>query len=75
MQPMCSFVELFHEQRKLGFRDGGVGSHVDLPVAWTDLALLSQCAGKLQEGISYFIYPLTNMILVYVHKLSHLAQA
>jgi len=35
----------------MGLKDGGMGSHVDLPVAWIDLALLSQCAGKLQEGI------------------------
>jgi len=37
-------------------KDGGVGSHVDLQGAWTDLVLLSQCAGKLHEGISDFCH-------------------
>jgi len=57
------FVELFY-QRKMGLKDGGVGSHVDLPDAWTDLALLSQCAGKLQEGILNF-YPLFTCLFLY----------
>ena len=37
-------------KRRAGLRDGGVGRHVNLPLAWTDLAQLAQCRGKIQEG-------------------------
>ncbi len=37
-------------QRKAGLKDGGSGNHVDLPVAWTELAQLAQCKGHIQEG-------------------------
>jgi len=50
----------------MGLKDGCVGSHVDLPVAWIDLALLSQCAGKLQEGIFTFYHLLSRVFLYYM---------
>ena len=37
-------------QRRAGIREGGVGQHVNLPMAWTELAQLAQCRGKIQEG-------------------------
>lgn len=40
---MCS-------QRKAGLRESGVGSHVDLPLAWTELSQLAQCKGQIQDG-------------------------
>ncbi|XP_052278054.1 uncharacterized protein LOC127876689 isoform X2 [Dreissena polymorpha] len=36
-------------KRRAGLRDGGTGKHVNLPMAWTDLAQLAQCRGKIQE--------------------------
>merc|ERR1712226_1613476 len=33
-------------KRKCGLKCGGVGSHVDLPVAWTELSQLAQCKGR-----------------------------
>jgi len=48
---------LIAQQRKLGLKDGGVGSHVDISAAWIDLSLLTQCDGKLREGICDFNLP------------------
>ncbi|XP_074661362.1 transmembrane protein 232-like [Tubulanus polymorphus] len=36
-------------KRRSGLRGGGQGSHVDLPLAWTELSQLAQCKGKIQE--------------------------
>ncbi|WAQ97990.1 TM232-like protein [Mya arenaria] len=36
-------------KRRAGLRAGGAGRHVNLPLAWTDLAQLAQCRGKIQE--------------------------
>ncbi|XP_013408487.1 transmembrane protein 232 isoform X2 [Lingula anatina] len=36
-------------KRRAGLRSGGIGSHVDLPIAWTELSQLAQCKGKVQE--------------------------
>ncbi|XP_029427729.1 transmembrane protein 232 [Rhinatrema bivittatum] len=36
-------------KRRSGFSSLGCGEYVDLPVAWTELILLAQCKGKIQE--------------------------
>lgn len=36
-------------KRRAGLKNGGVGKHVNLPMAWTELAQLAQCRGKIQE--------------------------
>ncbi|XP_078666491.1 uncharacterized protein LOC144908615 [Branchiostoma floridae x Branchiostoma belcheri] len=36
-------------RRRTGLKDGGVGDHVNLPMAWSELAMLAQCKGKVQE--------------------------
>ncbi|XP_050415849.2 uncharacterized protein LOC126829773 [Patella vulgata] len=40
---------LERSKRRAGVRDSGTGRHVNLPMAWTELAQLAQCKGKLQE--------------------------
>ncbi|XP_067885912.1 transmembrane protein 232 isoform X2 [Heterodontus francisci] len=40
---------LTRNKRKAGLNTMGSGSHVNLPVAWTELALLVQCKEKIQE--------------------------
>jgi len=40
-----------YDQRRAGLKDYGNGQHVNLPMAWTELAQLAQCKGKIQEGI------------------------
>ncbi|XP_078253155.1 transmembrane protein 232 [Rhinoraja longicauda] len=40
---------LTRNKRKVGLSTLGSGDHVNLPVAWTELALLVQCKGKIQE--------------------------
>ena len=40
----------FKFQRRAGLKTAGQGSHVDLPVAWTELSQLAQCKGRVQEG-------------------------
>ena len=56
----CPNLSRSNPQRKAGLKDGGQGSHVDLPFAWTDLSQLAQCKGHIQEGsisplLSYLI--------------------
>lgn len=36
-------------KRRAGLKERGVGKHVNLPMAWTELAQLAQCRGKIQE--------------------------
>ncbi|KAJ8297545.1 hypothetical protein KUTeg_024076 [Tegillarca granosa] len=36
-------------KRRAGLKDTGKGHHVNLPMAWTELAQLAQCKGKVQE--------------------------
>ncbi|XP_063953312.1 uncharacterized protein LOC129255534 isoform X1 [Lytechinus pictus] len=36
-------------KRRAGLKDGGRGSHVDIPRAWSELSMLAQCRGKVQE--------------------------
>ncbi|XP_072173528.1 uncharacterized protein [Diadema setosum] len=36
-------------KRRAGLKGGGVGSHVDIPRAWSELSMLAQCRGKVQE--------------------------
>ena len=43
-------VLYFLLQRRADLKGAGQGGHVDLPVAWTELAQLAQCKGKIQEG-------------------------
>ena len=33
-------------------RNSGTGNHVNLPLAWTELAQIAQCKGHIQEGRS-----------------------
>ncbi|XP_067839045.1 transmembrane protein 232 [Heptranchias perlo] len=40
---------LTRNKRKAGLNTLGSGDHVNLPAAWTELALLVQCKGKIQE--------------------------
>ncbi|XP_041041263.1 transmembrane protein 232 [Carcharodon carcharias] len=40
---------LTRNKRKAGLNTMGSGNHVNLPLAWTELALLVQCKGKVQE--------------------------
>lgn len=40
---------LERSKRRAGLKDGGVSKHVNLPMAWTELAQLAQCRGKIQE--------------------------
>ncbi|XP_059825493.1 transmembrane protein 232 isoform X2 [Hypanus sabinus] len=40
---------LTRNKRKAGLSTMGSGDHVNLSVAWTELALLVQCKGKIQE--------------------------
>ena len=47
---------LIFYQRRAGIRDGGAGQYVNLPMAWTELAQLAQCRGKIQEG-NFTPYP------------------
>uniref|UniRef100_H2ZA50 Uncharacterized protein n=1 Tax=Ciona savignyi TaxID=51511 RepID=H2ZA50_CIOSA len=36
-------------KRRCGYMTNGEGDHVDLPLAWSELAILAQCKGKVQE--------------------------
>ncbi|KAK3577758.1 hypothetical protein CHS0354_017457 [Potamilus streckersoni] len=36
-------------KRRAGLREGGEAKHANLPMAWTELAQLAQCKGKIQE--------------------------
>ncbi|XP_041358680.1 transmembrane protein 232-like isoform X2 [Gigantopelta aegis] len=36
-------------KRRAGLKEFGVGHHVNLPLAWTEMAQLAQCKGKIQE--------------------------
>lgn len=40
---------LIHSKRRAGILTQGEGDHVDLPMAWSELAIIAQCKGKLQE--------------------------
>lgn len=41
---------LYILQRRCGLSSLGEGDHVDLPLGWSELAILAQCKGKLQDG-------------------------
>lgn len=43
-------ITLIQFQRRSGLRLNGLGQYVNLPMAWTELAQLAQCKGKIQEG-------------------------
>lgn len=36
-------------RRRAGLKDGARGNHVDIPRAWSELSMLAQCRGKVQE--------------------------
>ncbi|PAA84093.1 hypothetical protein BOX15_Mlig020786g2 [Macrostomum lignano] len=36
-------------RRRAGLRDGGVGQHVNLPFAWTELVFLAHCRGRVHQ--------------------------
>ncbi|XP_059154117.1 transmembrane protein 232-like [Physella acuta] len=40
---------LERSKRRSGLKNFGRGSHVNLPLAWTEMAQLSQCKGRIQE--------------------------
>lgn len=42
---------LSSNQRKSGLSTLGCGKHVDLPAAWTEAMMLSQCKGEIHEGM------------------------
>lgn len=63
---MYNFFIFF--QRRAGIRDGGNARHVNLPMAWTELAQLAQCRGKIQEGIYICI---DNLFFCNSDKLIH----
>lgn len=45
-----TFDFFFLFKRRAGLRKCGTGPFVNLPMAWTELAQLAQCKGKIQEG-------------------------
>ncbi|XP_033108133.1 transmembrane protein 232-like isoform X2 [Anneissia japonica] len=44
-----AFKILARAKRRVGLKDASKGSHVDLPKAWSELSVLAQCRGKVQE--------------------------
>ncbi|XP_071826622.1 uncharacterized protein [Apostichopus japonicus] len=40
---------LARAKRRAGLKEGGKGNFVDLPKAWSELSMLAQCRGKVQE--------------------------
>ena len=53
-------------QRRAGVRNQGSGYHVNLPLAWTELAQLAQCKGHIQEGRLLLLLLLLVVVLVVV---------
>uniref|UniRef100_UPI00398EC48B transmembrane protein 232 isoform X2 n=1 Tax=Pristiophorus japonicus TaxID=55135 RepID=UPI00398EC48B len=51
---------LTRNKRKAGLNTMGSGDHVNLPVAWTELALLVQCKGKIQEALDILLISLDH---------------
>nr|XP_033785026.1 transmembrane protein 232 isoform X2 [Geotrypetes seraphini] len=45
-------------KRRSGFHSMGCGEYVDLTVAWTELILLAQCKGKIQEALDILLVSL-----------------
>ncbi|XP_058512299.1 transmembrane protein 232 isoform X1 [Ochotona princeps] len=43
-------------KRKLGLRTLGLGKHVDLPAAWTEVVYLAQCKGEIQDEALNILY-------------------
>ncbi|XP_022090789.1 transmembrane protein 232-like isoform X2 [Acanthaster planci] len=55
-------------KRRAGILEGGKGKNVDLPKAWTDLSMLAQCRGKIQEEcLDLLIVSLNQAPLVTIH--------
>ncbi|XP_071943362.1 uncharacterized protein [Antedon mediterranea] len=44
-----AFKMLARAKRRVGLVDASRGSHVDLPKAWSELSMLAQCRGRVQE--------------------------
>ncbi|CAK8675486.1 unnamed protein product [Clavelina lepadiformis] len=47
-------------ERRCGISTLGEGKHVDLPLAWSELAILAQCKGKIQEDCFDILYMSLN---------------
>ncbi|XP_043853216.1 transmembrane protein 232 [Dromiciops gliroides] len=59
---------LFRCKRRLGLSSLGVGSHVDLPAAWTEAVYLAQCKGEVQEeALNMLCTSLDHASLNYSH--------
>ena len=41
---------IFMLQRRVGLNTFGIGKHVNIPVAWTELAQLIECRGTIHDG-------------------------
>ncbi|XP_063820179.1 transmembrane protein 232 isoform X2 [Pseudophryne corroboree] len=44
-----TLLRKYFSDRRAGLQTNGSGNHVNLHLAWTDLILISQCKGKVQE--------------------------
>ncbi|XP_069748774.1 transmembrane protein 232 isoform X2 [Narcine bancroftii] len=51
---------LTRNKHKAGLSTMGSGDHVNLPAAWTELALLAQCKGKIQEALDILLISLDH---------------
>ncbi|XP_076813085.1 transmembrane protein 232-like isoform X2 [Clavelina lepadiformis] len=51
---------LLRSKRRCGISTLGEGKHVDLPLAWSELAILAQCKGKIQEDCFDILYMSLN---------------
>ncbi|CAH2297172.1 Hypothetical predicted protein [Pelobates cultripes] len=53
-------------KRRSGLNSRGSGSHINLPLAWTELIFLAQCKGKIQEDALDIL--LTSMDIAHIDK-------
>lgn len=50
-----AFKMLTRIQRRVGLNSFGIGKHVNLPVAWRELAQLLECTGTIQEECLHYL--------------------
>ncbi|XP_039615351.1 transmembrane protein 232 isoform X2 [Polypterus senegalus] len=60
-------------KRRAGISTLGVGEHVDLPLAWTELLLLALCRGRIQQALagceaSYQHFPNILFVVQFILK-------
>ncbi|XP_077996992.1 uncharacterized protein LOC144450269 [Glandiceps talaboti] len=59
---------LSRAKRRVGIKDGSHGNHVDLPRGWSELSILAQCQGHVQEeALDTLIISLDQAQLVRSH--------